>query len=54
MIYLINDVVHDIFNYTKTTTVKIVTSEDEALDFLKEPQNLKQFKGEVRIEKVIL
>ena len=54
MIYLINDVVYDIFNYTKTTTVRICHDEEEVQDFLASPGSLNQFKGEVKIEKVIL
>lgn len=54
MIYIIKDVVNDIFGYTKTTVVKIVQEETEVLKFLGNPENLKQFKGDIKIEKVVL
>jgi hypothetical protein len=54
MLYLIKDVVTELFTYTKTTTVKICQTEEEVLRFLKDPKNLKNFKGDIKIEKVVL
>lgn len=54
MLYLIKDVVTDIFNYQKITTVKIAMTEEDVLTFLSNPENLKQFKGDIKIDKVVL
>lgn len=54
MIYIIKDVVNDIFGYTKTTVIKTSRDENEVLEFLSNPENLKKFKGDIKVDKVIL
>lgn len=54
MLYIIKDVVTELFGYTKTTVIKIVQDENEVLNFLSNPENLKQFKGDLKVEKVVL
>lgn len=54
MLYIIKDVITELFGYTKTTVIKIVQDETEVLKFLGNPENLKQFKGDIKIEKVVL
>lgn len=49
MIYLINDVVN-----CKSKTISVCQSEEEVLEFLSEVKNLKKFKGEIKIVKVVL
>ena len=55
MIYLIKDVdTCKITGHSKTCTMKVCASEDEVLDYLSIVENLKKFKGDIKIEKVIL
>ena len=54
MLYIIKDVVTELFGYTKTTVIKITQSEDEVLEYLSKPENLKNFKGDIKVEKVVL
>ena len=54
MLYIIKDIVEELFGYTKTTVIKIVQDENEVLKFLSNPENLKQFKGDIKIDKVVL
>lgn len=54
MIYIIKDVVSDLFGYTKTTLIKIALTEEDVLKFLSNTENLKQFKGDIKIDKVVL
>lgn len=54
MIYIIKDVVSDIFGYTKVTVIKTSRDENEVLDFLSSPENLKKFKGDIKVDKVVL
>lgn len=49
MIYLINDIA----NY-KSKTMFVCQSEEEVLQTLAEVKNLKKFKGEIKIIKVVL
>ena len=37
-----------------STTVKIAMTEEDVLTFLSNPENLKQFKGDIKIDKVVL
>lgn len=54
MLYIIKDVVTELFGYTKTTVIKIVQDENEVLNYLSNPENLKHFKGDIKVEKVVL
>lgn len=54
MIYIIKDVVTEMFNYQKTTVIKIALTEEDVLKFLSNTENLKQFKGDIKIDKVVL
>lgn len=54
MIYIIKDVVSDIFGYTKTTIIKTSRDENEVLEFLSNQENLKKFKGDIKVDKVVL
>lgn len=54
MIYIIKDVVSNILGHTKTTVIKTSASEDEVLEFLSNPKNLKKFKGDIKVDKVVL
>lgn len=47
--YLINDVVNN-----KTKTIFVCQSEEEVLNKLANIKNLKKFKGEIKIIKVVL
>ena len=49
MIYLINDIYNN-----KTKTLFVCQSEEEVLSVLSEIKNLKRFKGEIKIIKVVL
>ena len=49
MLYLIKD--KTMFGIR---TIKIAQSEDEVLKFLSNVNNLKKFKGDIKIEKVVL
>lgn len=49
MIYLINDICNN-----KTKTLFVCQSEEEVLNVLSEVKNLKKFKGEIKIIKVVL
>lgn len=49
MMYLINDVVNN-----KTKTIFVCQSEEEVLNKLANIKNLKKFKGEIKIIKVVL
>ena len=49
MIYLINDICNN-----KTKTLFVCQSEEEVLKILSEVKNLKRFKGEIKIVKVVL
>lgn len=55
MIYLIKDVYTCVLTgHSKAITKKIAQSEDEVLRYLSSVDNLKLFKGDIKIEKVIL
>lgn len=54
MVYIIKDVVVDLFGYTKITVVKTSMNETEVLKFLSDQNNLKKFKGDIKVEKVVL
>jgi len=55
MLYLIKDVTTSLVTgHSKSCTMKIVSTEDEVLDYLSQVENLKKFKGDIKIEKVIL
>ena len=54
MIYIIKDVVVDLFGYTKITVVKTSKYEADVLKFLSDQSNLKKFKGDIKVEKVVL
>lgn len=55
MIYLIKDVVgNQLTGHTSSKTMKIAQSENEVLNYLSSIDNLKKFKGEIKIDKVIL
>lgn len=54
MIYIIKDVITELFNYQKTTIIKIALTEEDVLTFLSNPENLKKFKGDIKIDKVVL
>ena len=49
MIYLINDIYNN-----KTKTLFVCQTEEEVLKILSEVKNLKKFKGEIKIIKVVL
>ena len=49
MIYLINDIYSN-----KTKTLFVCQTEEEVLNILSEVKNLKKFKGEIKIIKVVL
>lgn len=49
MIYLINDVTNN-----KSKTLFVCQSEEDVLKTLSEVKNLKKFKGEIKIVKVVL
>lgn len=49
MLYLIKD--KTLFGIK---TIKICQSEDEVLKYLSKVENLKKFKGDIKIEKVVL
>lgn len=55
MIHIIKDVVNNtITGHAKVHVVKVCETEYEVFDFLKDPKNLKLFKGDIKVEKVIL
>lgn len=54
MLYIIKDVVTELFGYTKTKVIKIVQDENDVLKYLSNPENLKQFKGDIKVDKVVL
>lgn len=54
MLYLIKDSVIDVLGHSKIIVIKICEKETEVLEFLSNPENLKNFKGDIKIEKVIL
>ncbi len=55
MIYLINDISYDTFSVAgKIKTLFVCQSEDEVLKILADKKNLKKFKGEIKIVKVVL
>lgn len=55
MIHVIKDVViNPITGHPKVKVIKIVETEYDVFDFLKDPKNLKLFKGDVKVDKVIL
>lgn len=55
MLYLIKDITTCLITgHSKACTMKIVSTEEEVLDYLREVENLKKFKGDIKIEKVIL
>lgn len=55
MLYVIKDVtICPITGHAHTKVIKIVQTEYEALEYLKNPETLKQFKGDIKIDKVIL
>lgn len=54
MLYLIKDSAIDVLGHSKTIVIKICSQENEVLDFLSKPENLKNFKGDIKIEKVVL
>ena len=49
MIYLINDIINN-----KSKTLFVCQTEEEVLKILSEVKNLKKFKGEIKIVKVVL
>ena len=55
MLYLIKDVItNTITGHSKSCTMKICADESDVLSYLSEVNNLKKFKGDIKIEKVIL
>lgn len=54
MIYLINDVCNGDICSNKTKTLFVCQSEAEVLEVLSEVKNLKKFKGEIKVIKVVL
>lgn len=55
MLYLIKDVdTCKITGHSKTCVMKVCSTEDEVLNYLTVVENLKKFKGDIKVEKVIL
>ena len=55
MIYIINDVVTcRLTGNSSKVTVKVCNDDEELKEFITNPGSLNRFKGEVKIEKVIL
>lgn len=55
MMYLIKDIITSrITGHSSARVVKVAETEYEAFDFLKDEKNLKLFKGDIKIDKVIL
>lgn len=54
MLYVIKDVRTSKFGNTQVIAIKIAQTEHEVLTYLSKVENLKKFKGDIKIEKVVL
>lgn len=54
MLYIITDKTKNIFGTEKKKVVKICLNENEVLSFLGKAANLKHFKGDIDVQRVIL
>ena len=54
MVYLIKDEIKEMFGYIHTSVVKVCLNEDEVMSWLSKPENLKLFKGDIKVERVVL
>lgn len=54
MVYLIKDEIKEMFGYIHTSVVKVCLNEDEVMSWLSDPKNLKLFKGDIKVERVVL
>ena len=55
MLYVIKDIYTCVLTgHSKAKVIKIVTTEYEVLEYLKNPEHLKLFNGDIKIEKVVL
>lgn len=54
MLYIIKDKTKNLIGQTKTKVIKICLTENEVLSFLGKVENLKHFKGDIEVERVIL
>lgn len=54
MIYIIKDVTKNLFGREKIRVVKVCVSENAILSFLGSAENLKLFRGDISVERVVL
>ena len=54
MVYIIRDIVEELFGYKKTTVVKVCLNENEDASYLADPKNLKNFKGDIDVKMIVL
>ena len=54
MMYLIKDITKDFLGRQKTNVIKVCLTEDETLSWMADKRNLKLFKGDIKVERVIL
>ena len=54
MLYLIKDETKNILGQTKCTVIKVCLNENEVMSYLAKKENLKQFKGDIKVERVVL
>lgn len=54
MLYVIKDVTVDALGHVHIKVIKILQTDYEVFEFLKKVENLKLFKGDIKIDKVVL
>lgn len=54
MLYLVKDETKNILGQTKCIVVKVCLNENEVMAYLAKVENLKKFKGDIKVERVVL
>ena len=54
MLYLVKDEIKNMIGQTKCHVVKVCLNENEVMAYLAKKENLKQFKGDIKVERVVL
>ena len=54
MLYLIKDETKNMLGQTKCKVIKVCLNENEVMSYLSKKENLKQFNGDIKVERVVL
>ena len=54
MLYLIKDETKNMLGQTNCKVIKVCLNENEVMSYLSKKENLKQFNGDIKVERVVL